>query len=85
MEPFSSGLLYLAASGSLSVAMTAGSMVGLRVVHAPACATTLIVSLGLMPALWDGLIILAAVVLLYVAHVLIRRLVRSRLSASWSS
>jgi hypothetical protein len=37
MEPFSSGLLYLAASGSLSVAMTAGSRSGARRTRARLC------------------------------------------------
>lgn len=59
--------LRLAASGTLSVALTAGGMVAADTDHAPAAATTLIVSLGLLPTPTDGAIILVAVSGLYVA------------------
>jgi len=65
---YSTSGLWLAASGALSVLLTAGSMVALRMVHSPACATTLIVSLGFLPSLIDGAIIMIAVLVLYGAH-----------------
>jgi hypothetical protein len=46
---------------------TAGMLVG-RVQHAPACATTLIISLGLLPSVADGVIIMAAVTIMYGAY-----------------
>ncbi len=71
--PFSVSSLWLAASGSLSVALTAGSMLLTRTLHAPACATTLIVSLGLLSGVTEAAIIMGAVVLLYGAHSLTRQ------------
>lgn len=71
--PFSMSSLWLAASGSLSVALTAGGMILTRTVHPPACATTLIISLGLLPDLVEGAIIMAAVTLLYGTHGLLRK------------
>lgn len=51
-------------AAGLSLALTAGLMVILRVPHPPAGATTLIVSLGLMPRLWQiGVLMLAVAVL----------------------
>lgn len=76
--PFSTGSLWLAASGALSVALTAASMLLARTVHSPACATTLIISLGLLPSVVEGGIIMAAVALLYGAHRLLRWVERQR-------
>lgn len=70
--PFSTNSLWLASSGSLSVALTTGSMLLSRTVHAPACATTLIISLGLLPSFAEGGIIMAAVALLYGTHTMIQ-------------
>lgn len=55
----------LAGSGALSVALTAVGMIGTRTVHAPACATTLIVSLGVLTTLLDAAIIMVSVGILY--------------------
>jgi len=71
--PFSESSLWLSVSGSLSVALTAGGMLLTRTLHAPACATTLIVSLGLLSGFTEAAIIMAAVVLLYGAHSLTQR------------
>jgi len=65
---YSASGLWLAASGALSVLLTVGSMVALRMVHSPACATTLIVSLGFLPTLTDGGIIMIAVLVLFGAY-----------------
>jgi len=65
---WSSGDLRLGASGVLSLLLTTAGMLMTRTVHAPSCATTLIVSLGLMPTLIDSGIILLAVLSLYGTH-----------------
>lgn len=65
---FSLNGLLLSASGALSVSLTAVSMLIARASHAPACATTLIISLGLLPTVLEGGIILGSVVLLFVVH-----------------
>jgi hypothetical protein len=66
--PLSVNTLWLAASGALSVMLTAIGMLMTRTVHSPACATTLIISLGLLPSLVEGGIIMMAVIILYGAH-----------------
>lgn len=58
----------LAGSAALSVALTTVGMLLTRTVHAPACATTLIVSLGLLSTLRDGLVIIVAVMILFGLH-----------------
>lgn len=71
--PFSTDGLWLAASGALSVALTAASMLLTRMVHPPACATTLIISLGLLSSFAEGVIIIVAVAILLGAHRVIHR------------
>lgn len=68
--PRSFGQLRLAASAVCSVALTTGGMRATETMHAPACATTLIVSLGLLPSVLDGVVIMTAVSLLFATHVL---------------
>ena len=70
--PFSTNSLWLAVSGALSVALTAAGMLLTRTVHSPACATTLIISLGLLSSVIEGGIIMAAVTVLYGTHRLLR-------------
>ena len=60
------GLGRLAVSGSLAVVLTTAGMVATDLRHAPACATTLIVGLGLLSTLWEGLVVIVAVILLVV-------------------
>ncbi|WP_265109350.1 HPP family protein [Halosolutus halophilus] len=60
--------LRLAASGVLATTLTAGGMLATDTRHPPACATTLIVSLGLLPSVPEGALIVLAVVVLVVAH-----------------
>lgn len=55
----------LAASAAVATGLTSALMIGTRSVHPPACATTLIVGLGLLPTLAEGGIILLAVTLLW--------------------
>lgn len=57
--------LGLAASGTLATALTSALMIGTRSVHPPACATTLIVSLGLLSTPTEGAVIIGAVTALY--------------------
>lgn len=64
VEPLAVEQLQLAASAVGSVGLTAAGMEASGYRHAPACATTLIVALGLLSGPADGLVILAAVVLL---------------------
>ena len=66
--PFSTDDLFLSASAALSVTLTSAAMLLTRTSHAPACATTLIVALGLLPTVVDGAIIMGAVTLLFLAH-----------------
>ncbi len=56
----------LVMSGVLSLVITITVMLGTKTVHPPACATTLIVSLGLLPMPFDGLLIMVAVVVMFI-------------------
>ncbi len=67
-SPHSVPLLRLAASGVISVALTTAGMLKLRAEHPPACATTLIVSLGIMSSFRDAFCIMLSVVLMYAVH-----------------
>lgn len=62
-------MLRLSAAGTLSVAATVAAMEATKTPHSPACATTLIVSLGLLPTPTDASIILLSVFLMVVVHV----------------
>lgn len=61
----------LVASGVIAVALTAGGMLATETDHPPACATTLIVSLGLLPSIVDATLIVVAVVALVGTHELV--------------
>jgi CBS-domain-containing membrane protein len=67
-DPAAPGMLGLAASGVVATALTAGGMTATGTVHPPACATTLIVSLGLLSTPAAGAVIVAAVCGLYGVH-----------------
>src|ERR1051326_4084302 len=60
--------LRLAASGIISLLLTSAGMLATHTRHSPACATTLIVSLGLLPSLADCAIIFIGVLTLYGTH-----------------
>jgi CBS-domain-containing membrane protein len=60
-------------AAALSLALTSGLMVALRVPHPPAGATTLIVSLGLLPHFWQLLVLMVAVALLTAQGLVINR------------
>lgn len=63
-----------AGAAALSLGGTSALMVLLRAVHPPATATTLIVSLGLMPHLWQIPVLVGAVALLLAQAFVINRL-----------
>ena len=58
----------LAASATISIVLTSWAMIATDTVHAPACATTLIVSLGLLSTPLQVAIIIASVVILVEFH-----------------
>lgn len=64
IAPFSVVGLEIAASGIGAILLTVVSMLYFGVRHPPACATTLIVALGLLPTLFDGFLIVVAVAIL---------------------
>lgn len=64
IAPLSLAGLELAISGVGAIVLTVGSMLHFGVRHPPACATTLIVALGLLPSIFDGTLIVAAVAVL---------------------
>jgi len=70
IDPGSIESLRLAASGVVSVVVTSWGMLATDTVHPPACATTLIVSLGLLSTLSQVGFILISVIALVVVHTL---------------
>lgn len=66
--PLSFAGLSLALSGVLSIIMTSWGMIVTDTVHPPACATTLIVSLGLLSTPIQVAIIVASVIILVEFH-----------------
>ena len=66
--PGSAAGLHLVASGVCSIVLTSWGMIATDTNHAPACATTLIVSLGLLSTPVQVGIIVASVVVLVVVH-----------------
>jgi CBS-domain-containing membrane protein len=62
------------AAAALSLGLTSGAMVWLKLPHPPAGATTLIVSLGILRAPWQLATLMVAVALLVVQGIVINRL-----------
>jgi hypothetical protein len=60
--------LRLTAAGVASVGLTTGAMLATDLRHAPACATTLIVSLGLLSTPREGLLVVGSVAALVAVH-----------------
>lgn len=58
----------------LSLGLTAGLMIVFRASHAPAGATTLIISLGILTQPWQLLVLMVAIVLLTFQAIAINRL-----------
>lgn len=68
LPPFSTAGFRLTASATVSILLTSWAMIGTDTVHPPACATTLIVSLGLLSTLHHVAIILGSVGILVAFH-----------------
>lgn len=68
LAPGSIDALRLSVSGIVAMGVTVAGMLVARVRHPPACATTLIVSLGLLTTLLEGAMMMVAVVGMVVAH-----------------
>jgi CBS-domain-containing membrane protein len=68
LSPGSAESIRLAAAGVAAVTLTTWGMLATDAVHPPACATTLIVSLGLLSDPTAGVLILASVVVLSESH-----------------
>lgn len=66
--PFSSSGFRLAASATVSIVLTSWSMIATDTIHPPACATTLIVSLGLLSTPLRVGIIVGSVTILVLFH-----------------
>lgn len=75
--PFSLTQLRLVASGVAAVVLTTGLMLRTDLVHPPACATTLIVGLGLLPSLTEAGIVVVSVLTLVGVHEALRSRVGS--------
>ena len=71
IAPFSPDGLRLILSSIGAIGLTVGVMLFFEARHPPACATTLIVALGLLPSLLNGLLIVITVILLLVVQSLI--------------
>lgn len=67
-DPGSIDALRLSVSGVAAMALTVSGMLVGRVRHPPACATTLIVSLGLLTTVLEATVIVVAVVVMVVTH-----------------
>lgn len=73
--PLSDGGFRLAISATLSLVVTSWGMVSTDLIHPPACATTLIVSLGLLSIPGKVGLILASVTVLVIVHAILYRTV----------
>ncbi len=61
-------------AAALSLGLTAGLMILFRASHAPAGATTLIISLGILTQIWQLVVIMIAIILLTLQAIAINRL-----------
>lgn len=74
-DSVSSPGIFLGLGAVLAISITTFLMLWFRVSHPPACATTLIISLGILPHWNDGLIILIAVVTLYYTYWIYQKMI----------
>lgn len=72
-EAFSASGLALAGGAVAAVTLTVFLMLIFNASHPPACATTLIISLGILPEWTDAVIILVAVTIIYLAYLIWHR------------
>lgn len=73
--PLADAPLRLTASTVCSLVLTGAGMLYTETVHPPACATTLIVSLGLLSSITGAAIIIGSIIVLFVVHTLLVRYV----------
>lgn len=66
-QPLTLDGLRLTLSAALAMLLTSAAMLGTDTYHSPACSTALIMALGLLHTLRDGLLVIGAVVVLYLA------------------
>jgi hypothetical protein len=66
--------LWLGGGAILANGIATFLMLTFQMSHPPACATTLIISLGVLPIWTDGLVILAAFIILYYIYWIFQRL-----------
>lgn len=83
-EPLSLIGIFLALGAVLALMITTWLMLLFNASHPPACATTLIISFGILPDLLDGLFIIAAVAVMYGVYQIVQNVIlkRSGLSVS---
>ncbi|EMA38659.1 HPP family protein [Halococcus hamelinensis] len=74
IPPFSLVGLRLAVSSVVAIVLTVTGMLHFGIRHPPACATTLIVALGLLPTVSDGVVIVVAVVVIVAVQLLLLRI-----------
>jgi hypothetical protein len=74
IPPFSHVGLRLAVSSVVAIVLTVTGMLHFGIRHPPACATTLIVALGLLPTVSDGVVIIIAVVVIVAVQLLLLRI-----------
>lgn len=67
-EAFTSPGIFLGIGAVFAIAITTILMLWFQVSHPPACATTLIISMGILPHWYEGLVILIAVIIIYVTY-----------------
>lgn len=85
IPPFSTVSLRLAVSSVVAIVLTVVAMLYFGIRHPPACATTLIVALGLLPTLFDSIIIIGAVAIIVGVQKLLLRIDQLiRDSTHWS-
>lgn len=72
-DPATAAGFYLAISGVTSIALTTWAMIATDTNHPPACATTLIVSLGLLTTINEVVAIIVSVVILVESHQVVIR------------
>lgn len=72
---FSTDMLRLSVSGLASVVLTTALMLVTKTEHSPACATTLIVSLGILSTGLHCFLIMVSVVLMYGVYIYQRKMI----------
>jgi CBS-domain-containing membrane protein len=72
------GIFFLALGAVLALMIATWLMLLFNANHPPACATTLIISLGILPDLLDGFFIIAAVAVMYAVYQIVQSVILKR-------